>query len=287
MARIACSPLTWTDVLYEHVLDDVAGAGYGGVEASTTAMEAFARQMGRLRALLEERSLTLTAVPFSATYFERDQRQEELEHLRRLADFLAEVAGQGFVVCRTVPHPARRDLVAGQPPLLPLDPYRLGHLCESLNRYGDLCAGFGLRAVIANRVGSYLEAPDELEAVLEQTEPELVGFAPDIGHWTYAGGDPAALVRAHRERIIYPRLKDFDQAVFEQVKGAHQGIADFVRAGGFKELGAGSLDLRAVLLPLVEADYDGWLCVELELTERTPRESATISREFLGEQFHW
>ncbi|MGH2353439.1 MAG: sugar phosphate isomerase/epimerase family protein, partial [Chloroflexota bacterium] len=201
MARVACSPLTWIGVRYEQVLDDVAGAGYAGVEAHRLSIEAFATQPGRLRALLEERSLTLTAVPFAGWYFERDQQNEELERLRRLADFVAEVVGQGIVVFRTVPHPARRDMMAGQPPLLPLDEDRLGYLAEALNRSCDLCRDFGLRGALANRVGSFIETPDEFEAVVERTEPDLVWLAPDLGHWAYAGGDPAALVRTQRPRI--------------------------------------------------------------------------------------
>jgi inosose dehydratase len=122
---------------------------------------------------------------------------------------------------------------------------------------------------------------------LERTEPELVAFAPDVGHWTYAGGDPVALVRAHRQRISYPRLKDFDRAVYARTVEERLGFASFVRGGGFKELGAGDLDLEGTLLPLENAAYPGWVCVELELTEHTPRESATVSREWLREHLHW
>jgi len=288
MARVACSPLNWTDPLYEHVLDGVAGAGYAGVEAHRQALADFAGQPGRLRGLLEERSLTLTAVPFAATYFEREEWKDEAERLRRLADFLAEVTPEGIIVFRTVPHPARRDMQAGVPPLLPLDSNRMGYLAETLNRYGDVCLSFGLRAAVANRVGSFLETPDEMNAVLERTEPELVHLAPDVGHWVYAGGAPSTLIRTLRDRLLYPRLKDFDRAVFERICAEHLGFPSFVRAGGFKELGAGDLDLAAELMPLENADWGGWVCAELEMSEtHTPRESATISREFLRERLHW
>jgi inosose dehydratase len=288
MARVACSPLNWHGVLYEHVLDDVAGAGYAGVEAHSQALTDFARQAPRLRGLLDDRTLTLTAVPFTGTYFEREEWKDEVERLRRVADFLAEASTEGIVVFRTVPHPARRDMQAGQPPLLPLDANRMGRLAETLNRYGDLCLSFGLRGAVANRVGSYLETPDEMEAVLERTEPDLVRLAPDVGHWVYAGGAPATLIRTHRDRLLYPRLKDFDRAVFDKTCEEHLGFPSFVRAGGFKELGAGDLDLAAELMPLENAEWDGWVCVELEMSEtHTPRESATISRDYLREHLHW
>ncbi|MDQ3701449.1 MAG: xylose isomerase, partial [Chloroflexota bacterium] len=60
-----------------------------------------------------------------------------------------------------------------------------------------------------------------------------------------------------------------------------------VQNGGFTELGAGSVDVDQALQPLLRAEYDGWLCVELELTTSTPRESATTSRDFLRQRLHW
>jgi inosose dehydratase len=287
MAQVACSPLTWGAVLYEHYLDDVAGAGFGGAEAHTAAIDTFDRQPGRLRALLDERTLALSGAHFAGTYFDRELWPEELERLRRLAGIMAEASSGGTVVFRTVPHPARRDMVAGPPPLLPLDSNRMGYLAETLNRYCDLCNSFGVKGAIANRVGSYLETPDELEVALELTEPGLVDFAPDVGHWAYAGGDPVALVRAHRQRLTYPRLKDFDRAVYQRTVEERLGFASFVRAGGFKELGAGDLDLEGTLMPLENAEYAGWVCVELQMTEHIPRESATLSREWLREHLHW
>ena len=275
-------------MLYEHVLDGVAGAGYAGVEAHSQALADFIRQPARLRGLLDERTLTLTAVPFAGTYFEREEWKDEAERLRRVAGFLAEASPEGVVVFRTVAHPARRDMLAGQPPLLPLDSNRMGHLAETLNRYGDVCLSFGLRGAVANRVGSYLETPEEMEAVLDRTEPGLVHLAPDIGHWVYAGGAPATLLRTHRDRLLYPRLKDFDRAVFDKVCAERLGFSSFVRSGGFTELGAGSLDLAAELMPLENAEWGGWVCVELEMSEtHTPRESATISRDYLREHLHW
>ena len=287
MTRVACSPITWGATGYELILDDVAGSGYAGVEASMGALEAFGRQPGRLRALLDERTLTLTAAPFAGWYFERDEEKDELERLRRVADFLGEVTPGGIIVFRTVPHPARRDMVAGQPPLLPLDDNRMGRLAESLNRYSDMVAGYGLKGAIANRLGTFVETPDEVEAVLERTEPGLVWLAPDLGHLAYAGGDAAALVRAHPDRLLYPRLKDFDQAVFDKIQEDRLGVASFTHAGGFKVLGTGSLDLVKALMPLVDRDFDGWVCVELEVSTVGARQSATISRDFLREHLHW
>jgi len=259
MARVACSPLAWGAVLAETFLDDAAGAGFAGVELHDRQIEPFARQPGRLRILLEERQLAVAATPFTGWFFERDQQREELERLRRVADFVGEAGGQGVICFRAERHPARRDMIAGEPPLLPLTRDRLAALGDTLDRLCDVCRDFGLTGAFANRVGTFVETPDEYREVIERTQPELVKLAPDVGHWAYAGGDPAALVRQERTRLAYLELKDFDQQVFDVVREARLGFRHFLRDGGFKPLGEGSLDLEAILMPLEKAEYGGWV----------------------------
>lgn len=287
MVKVACSPLMWGETRLELVLDDLAEIGYQGVEAHEATFQEFAKQPARLRGLVDERGLAVSAAPFTAWYFERAERANEVERLRRLADFLGETGHQAIIVFRTVPHPARRDMVAGEPPLLPLTHDRLGHLADALNQYGEICRDFDLIGAIQNRVGSFWETPDEYEQVAERTDAQLVRLAPDLGHWAYAGGDPLVLVQTHGGRFVYPRVKDLDQTVFDRVRDERQGFRSFLSAGGFKELGQGSLAIEGVLQPLREADYDGWVCLELEHTARTPKDSALISREYLRDHLHW
>jgi len=287
MARLACSPAAWQETLFEYVLDDVANLGYAGVEANRQALDDFAKQLPRLRGHLADRHLTLTAAPLIGSFFERDERPKEIETLGRVADFLAEVNEGAIVLFRTVAHPARRDMVAGEPPLLPLTPDKLARLADTLNEYGDRCRNFGLQAAIQNRVGTYLETPDEYEAIINHTEPELVGLAPDLGHWAYAGGDVDRLISEHRRRFVYPRLKGFDAKVFQHVVDEHLGFRQFVEASGFTPLGEGTLDLEEPLLRLENAEYGGWVCVELEPGIAEPRASAQTGRDYLRERLHW
>jgi sugar phosphate isomerase/epimerase len=288
MARVAYSPANWHDVLFERVMDDVASTEYHGIEGNAAMLAAFEHQIPRARALLRETSLTLPAIPLVSTFFERDDRENELLALQRIADFLGALDIHGIVLFRTARHPGRRDMVAGQPPLLPLDASRMGRLADRLTELSDRCRDMGLQGAFQNRVGTYIETPDEYLTLADRTDPELVGMAPDLGHWAYAGGDVDELVRDHRQRIIYPRLKGFEQAVFDSVVEERQGFVDFVRSGGFTPLGGGSLDLEPTLMRFERADYAGWVCVELEpLVTDDPRAAAQTSREWLRTHLHW
>jgi inosose dehydratase len=294
VARIACSPAAWgPDLRFEEYLDHAADLGYVGVEATPAAVATFVREKerARLRGLLEERHLTLIAAPVVGHFFDRDQRSAELDALRRTADFVAEINGGAMIVFRTAAHPGRRDMVVGQPPILPLTRDRLARLADTLNELADRCRDYGLSVAVQNRVGTYLETPGEYREVVERTEPDLVGLAPDLGHWAYAGGDVDDLVREWRDRLVYPRLKDFQREVFDKQAEERHGFRAFVEAGGFTALGAGSLPLEAALLRLERVEYAGWLCVELEplspAAVENPRAAMQAGREFLRERLHW
>lgn len=293
MAKVAVSPAAWGQVLFERVLDDAADAGYHGVEASRSTLDASARELPRLRNLLAERRLTLVAAPFTGTYFERDERPAEIAALRRFTDILAEVNEDAIVVFRTTAHPARRDMIAGHPPLLPLSADRFARLADTLNEYCDRCRDVGLRGAVQNRVGSFIETPDEFYEVVTRTDPEIVGLAPDLGHWAYAGGDVPAFVVDQRPRIVYPRLKDVDQPVYQHVVAQRLGFRAFVELGGFKPLGEGSLPFDQALITLDDAGYTGWVCVELDpVPPGTPdppdaKVAAQTSRDYLRTRLRW
>jgi inosose dehydratase len=264
----------------------VADAGYEGVEASELAARTFHAKESRLQGLMADRKLLLSGGSFAGTFHERSERAEDLERLRRTADFLANAGSTGFIVFSTVPHPARRDMVAGVPPLLPLTGDRIARLADTLNEFSSVCLDFGLRGAVQNRVGTFLETPDEYQEVIQRTEPGLVWLAPDLGHWEYAGGDSATLIKEQRERIAYPRLKDLDRAVLQRTVDERRGFISFLGAGGFKELGQGSIDWAEALVPLMTPRFSGWFCMELEHVERPPKESAALSRAFLRDQLH-
>jgi len=292
MARVACSPAAWQprDVSFERVLDDVVDTGYAGVELNRRAIAAFERDVPRLRYLLTERTLRLTAAPLIGSFFERDEIASERLALRRLADFLAEINEGAIVLFRTVAHPARRDMVAGETPLLPLTEDRLARLADTLTELCDRCRSFGLVGAVQNRVGSYLDTPAEYEYVIAHTEPQLVFLAPDLGHWTYAGGDVDDLVRLERNRIVYPRLKGFDHGGFETIAQERLGFRQFVESDGFPPLDEGTLDLEPTLMRFENAAYDGWLCAETDpgssFTE-DPRACAQRNRDYLRARLHW
>jgi inosose dehydratase len=53
--------------------------------------------------------------------------------------------------------------------------------------------------------------------------------------------------------------------------------------GDFLPLGRGGQDFSRIMRALSSIQYDGWITVELDAYEGSPKEAAQISRRFLGE----
>jgi inosose dehydratase len=104
----------------------------------------------------------------------------------------------------------------------------------------DLCRERGFEPAFHPHLGTRVETPGEIQALLESTD---VGLVLDTGHLLRGGGDPVRAVREWGDRIVHVHLKD-------------------VRGDAFCGLGSGEVDLEGVLGALHERSYGGWLVIE-------------------------
>ena len=57
-------------------------------------------------------------------------------------------------------------------------------------------------------MGTVVQNPDEVERMMENTDPAYVSLLYDTGHFTYCGADPLEMVRKYAGRIrqdVYKR----------------------------------------------------------------------------------
>ena len=122
-------------------------------------------------------------------------------------------------------------------------------------------------------MGALGEKPDEVERVLDATDAQVVKLLLDVAHYQQGGGDPAAAIRRHRDRLAMLHLKD--------VETRRESGKETCR---FVELGKGRVNLPQVLTALRDINFDGWGIVELDAVPdgaRTARESAAMSKRYL------
>ena len=113
-----------------------------------------------------------------------------------------------------------------------------------------------------------VETGDEVQRVLEGS---AISLCLDTGHLLIGGTDPAELA-AGPERIAHVHLKDVD-AAWRRVRVGELTYTEAVRAGMYRPLGTGDVDVAGIVRHLEAPGYDGWYVLEQDtiLDRRTRR----------------
>jgi inosose dehydratase len=160
------------------------------------------------------------------------------------------------------------------------DPARLDRIIENLARAAEVMVAEGVTPCLHQHVGSWIETPQETEAVLAAISPDLLLFGPDTGHLAWAGADPADIIRRHLDRVGAVHLKDVRADVSRNARAAGLSYREATAHHVFTEPGRGDLDLVAVLRVL--SRFDGWFVVEVDVPDQpTPAETALVSARWV------
>jgi inosose dehydratase len=255
MGQIAGAPISWG-------VCEVPGWGH---------------QLAPDRVLAEMRELGLAATEFGPDGFlpaDPDRRGALLEShgLRAVGGFvpvvlhdpardpLPEVAAQldAFGTARTLVLAAVTGL-DGYDERPELDDEGWTTLLANLDRLAGYAADRGVQATLHPHVGTLVERGEEVDRVLDGS---AVPLCLDTGHLYIGGADPLALARAAADRIAHAHLKDVDTALAGQVRRGTLTYTEAVRAGMYRPLGGGDIDIAGIVRALAAAGYDGWYVLE-------------------------
>ena len=132
--------------------------------------------------------------------------------------------------------------------------------------------------------GGYIETPQEIDWLLEYTNPALVGLCFDTGHYRLGGGtDPLAALQKYYDRVWHVHFKDFNPGI-AAASALHQwDYFGAVSNGVFCELGKGDVPFEAIKTFLESKGYDGWIVVEQDVLPGMgePKLCAQHNREYL------
>jgi inosose dehydratase len=143
-------------------------------------------------------------------------------------------------------------------PVPPTDE-QLGHMAANLAEVAALVAGHGLTFALHPHSGTLVESAADVERLLATTD---VGWCLDTGHLLIGGGDPAAFVRDHPDRVVHVHLKDVDAAVAARYRAGELTLMGATQAGLFRPLGQGDAGIAEVLDELDAHGYERWLVLE-------------------------
>jgi inosose dehydratase len=155
----------------------------------------------------------------------------------------------------------------------------VGTIAGKVHRLADTAARFGIAVHYHNHVGSWIEAPHELEALLRHLDTSRVDLCFDTGHYAYGGGDAASFIREHLDAIGYLHLKDVDTDAVARARAEKLTFIEALKQIVFSPIGHGSADIPAILDNLVSSRFEGWVVIEQDTCDG---ESTQVARDNLG-----
>jgi inosose dehydratase len=268
--RVAGAPISWGvcevpgwghQMTPERVLSEMRAAGLGATELGP---EGFLPPT-RARALLAKNDLQLVAGFVPAVLHEIAQLRGGLDAVAACADLIADLGGQVLVLAASTGR-------EGYESASRLDSEGWTALGRGIEEVTALGRDRGLRVALHPHHGTVVERPEDVERLLEISD---VGLCLDTGHICVGGGDPLELARGAARRVVHVHLKDVSAPVAEQVAAGRLGYRDAVRAGLYRPLGDGDLDVTAVVRALEQSGYGGWYVLEHdEVLDREPEEAS-------------
>ena len=137
-------------------------------------------------------------------------------------------------------------------------------MAEGLNLAGEIAQEHGLKLTYHHHGGTAVERPEEIDRLMELTDPNLVYLLYDTGHAYYGGSDPLNLLRKHYDRIAYIHLKDIREQVLVEARAEGVDFVTCIRKGVFTVPGDGCIDFAPIIGELIDRNYEGWALLEGE-----------------------
>jgi len=265
--KVGYASMTWGGA-DRQAIDDISSLGYAGIQMRNNAVTDF--KPDELLGLLQQHNLKFVALSSGELNIDPAVQSQQLDMHVSNARFVKAVDGLYLqILDQLKPYPRK---------VMPDECLRLGKLLTEL---GKRVSDVGVKLGYHNHMNSISEHPENLQRVMDASDPRYVGLELDTAHYVAGGGDPADAILHYRDRLLFLHLKDVVD-VPPDTAGAKYPFK-------FVELGRGRVNLPAVMDALRKTKFNGWAIVELDRVpdnSHTPKECAAISKEYLQNNLH-
>lgn len=243
--RIGCQTYTWQMSLEKyrgqigHILDVVSRAGFEGLEPEVCMLGPYEKDPGRLAEELDERNVALAALTLVLDWANPEETEDEKEQAERAMDYLRHFPGTLLLLCQ-MPGQDRSNLRERQ-----------ANAIACVNALARRAVERGIASAFHpnSPPGSVFRTEQDYEMLLNGLDPEVVGFAPDVGHIVNGGMDAIRVCQTYRPLIRHVHFKDISQG------------------GEWTAMGAGIIDFPGLVSVLQRTGYEDWIMVEEESVE--------------------
>ncbi|MGH3733724.1 MAG: sugar phosphate isomerase/epimerase family protein [Acidimicrobiales bacterium] len=254
----------------EFVLDEVASAGYGGIDLGPVG---YLGNGPVLAERLASRNLGLAGAYLEFPFTDPIALERLYPELDAMLDTFDAVRD---VVPGPSPRPTIADASSDSRRLLPgqsqvnraigLDKDAWSAFALGLKSVLERCRDRGYEPTFHPETGTFVEAPWEIEKVLEISD---VGLCLETGHIFVCGGDPLEILRGAPERVNHVHLKDAMRSRMDAVIADGEPTPAIWSREVFCALGEGDVNLDGVLKELEQLNFEGWLVIEQDIFPQT------------------
>ncbi|WP_342044178.1 myo-inosose-2 dehydratase [Bacillus sp. OTU530] len=287
--KLGIAPIAWTnddlpelggENTFEQCVSEMALAGFTGSEVGNK----YPRDTEILKQALSLRGLQIASAWFSA-FLTTKPLEETVEAFIEHRDFLHAMGAKVIVVSE------QGKSVQGQAvpvykakPVFTEEEWKL--LVDGLHRLGELAAEKDMDIVFHHHMGTGIQTTEEIDKLMELTDPKLVSLLFDTGHLVFSGENPIHVLKKHLPRIKHVHLKDIRPEVVARVKEEDLSFLQAVKAGAFTVPGDGGIEFAEVFTTLAASAYKGWFVVEAEQDPAlaNPLAYALKARRYISEK---
>jgi sugar phosphate isomerase/epimerase len=236
----------------QRVLNEIEAAGYKEIEATYDNLE-------KVMEAAHKTKLRPVSVHLDTDLFtkQRDKLGPVLEDMKK--------RGFEYVVCPYIDPKERGGIDV------------MKKLADNLDKAGAQCMGAGLKLCYHNHAFEFAAAGQNagtlMDVLLANTDPKHLGWEMDIFWVAVTGNDPSDLLKKYSNRIVLMHIKD-------KADGTAKRFDENVPRSAFKEVGAGSMDLKRILHTATETGVKHFF-VEQDATPGDPLASLKISASYL------
>jgi inosose dehydratase len=289
--KLGIAPIAWAEddmpeygkeTTFLQIIDEIKLTGYEGTEVGCK----FPHDAAFMKAELDRRGLENITQWFSAYLNEQPYWMVErdfIDHanfLKATGATLINVSDQSF----SVQH--RSSTPFTDKPVLKEAQWK--ELGDGLNKLGKIAKDKGMKIVYHHHMTTTVQTAEEIDKLMEHTDPEYLSLIYDTGHLAMSGEDYLKVLDKHFDRIAHIHLKNIRKDVVDKCRKNGLSFLKSVLEGAFTVPGdpEGCVDFPSVFKILEERNYKGWLVVEAEQNPYiyNAYDYAVMARKYMKEQ---
>lgn len=285
--QLAMAPIAWTnddmpelgkENTFEQTISEMALSGFTGTEIGNK----YPRDPEVLHRYLDIRGMKVASAWFSA-FLTTKPFEETAEAFIEHRNFLHAMGAKVIVVAEqghSIQGMMDQPVFAAKPSFTEEEWEKLA---TGLEKLGDLAHEKDMEIVYHHHMGTGVQTTEEIDRLMELTDPAKVKLLFDTGHLVFSGEDPVYIYQKYQDRIKHIHFKDIRESVVKAVKEQQMSFLSAVKSGAFTVPGDGMIDFKPIWEAIDASGYEGWIVVEAEQdpAKANPFEYAVKARTYI------